>query len=108
MRWPLPTEHCRDCHDFHIVHAVVRVLGDRPGIGFDRPVMIKSLRSILAGRSPDGPVDIVIAGAADAAQFATAAHAADRRPGPQTHGSLSSTGAERRLSFVGGSRPEMR
>jgi len=68
--------HCKGCADYHIRSALHRCAG--PPKIFDRPVLIRLMAGMIAGQAArsDRTIEILIAGAADTAMLATAAHAA--------------------------------
>jgi hypothetical protein len=69
---------CGDCSDYHITKVANRLAGATSWSDRTRPYLIESLRPLLAAllESAGAPVDIVIAGAANTAVFATCAHTA--------------------------------
>jgi hypothetical protein len=66
---------CVRCEDFHMAHALRRASGPASGILLDRAKMIELVGRVIAGHG-GGPVDILVAGAADTGLLALCAHAA--------------------------------
>lgn len=74
----LAPQHCSGCADYHIRSAVHRCAGPPKSIVFDRPELVPLIGEIIedASMRSGRTIEIVIAGSADTAVLATAAHAA--------------------------------
>jgi hypothetical protein len=68
---------CSGCADYHLRFVLTRFASPGKGVAVDRPLLVKRVQQILADVAcrQDGPLDIVIAGAADTGILATCAHA---------------------------------
>lgn len=65
---------CAGCAAYHLRFVLTRCATADKSIAVDRPLLVRHVQRILSHRS--GPLDIVIAGAADTGILATCAHAA--------------------------------
>lgn len=69
---------CQGCADYHATFSLWRLSGPLGGVEADRPELIETIGGLLAERIRDkrGPINVVVAAAADTGILATCAHAA--------------------------------